>query len=584
MKKIVEIGKGFFGKIRDFFGKMHDRFGTKKMVIMGIAIVLIIALLFLFFGRGGEEVAATQVSAVAQYGDIIETVEQSGTVEPYERREITALVKGEVIGSPFNEGDEVEEGDTLYQIDDEDAQLNLEKTQNSITRSQLSLNETYKNINKLSIYAPASGTLQGFNLSVGDNVNGGEIGKIINNDNLVAKIPFTESDYNKISIGDSVTVTSASYMMTLSGTVTYKYDSSAGTGTDGSYLKNVEVSISNPGALSTGVTVAGQVNTLSGTVYSAKSGSIESGGETSLRAEVSGTVKSIAAKSGDKVKKGQLIAVLESESLQNSKTTGELSLRDSQLSLKSSQKSLDDYNITSPISGTVITKNVEVGDKIDNSNASTILMVVADMSKMKFTISVDELDIGDITLGQSVNIDADALPGQRFMGTVSNIAAEGTVSGQGVTTYEVEIVIDDPGELMPGMNVNANIVISEVRNVLTIPEEALNMARDGKATVYITEGEIKEGAVFPDDYEAREIEYGMSNGSVVEVKSGLSEGEMVVYNQLAGSDDDFMQMMQGMGGAMQGGGMQGGGMPNGGGGGMPSGGGGGMQGGRPGGM
>ena len=554
--------------MKGFMGKIKDKLGVKKLIVIGIIIVIIIVLLFSCGGKEEESKAMTVTSPV-QIGNVIETVEQSGTVEPYERREITALVRGEVISSPYEEGDFVNEGDTLYRIDDEDAQLNLE-------RSQINLSEVNKSIADLNIYAPASGTLTNFNLSEGDNVNGGEIGKIINNDSMKVRIPFTAADFDKISIGDGVTVTSAAYMMSIDGTVTYKLDSNAGTGTDGSYLKEVEVTITNPGALSAGVTVAGAVRTVGGTVYSAKSGKIESGGTTSLRAKSSGTVETLKVKNGDKVKKGQLIAVLSNDSLMNNKRTTELSMR-------SERKNLDDYNITAPISGTVITKNVEAGDKIDNSNSQTVLMVVADMSKMKFTISVDELDVGQIKLDQNVSVTADALPGQRFNGVVSNIAAEGTVSGQGVTTYEVEIVINEPGELRSGMNVNANIIISETRDVLVIPEGALNGAKDGKASVYVATGKEGDEAKFPDDYESRQVEYGTSNGSVVEIKSGLSEGENVIYVQYSGSGNDFMNMMR----SMHGGGMSGGGMPSGGmsgnrpGGGMsgsrPSGG---MQGGR----
>lgn len=561
--------KGFIGKIGGFFKKMYKKLGIKKLILICILIIVIVALVLLFTGKE-EKVTASNATATAKIGNVIESVEQSGTIEPYERREITALVRGEVISSPFKEGDFVNEGDTLYRIDDEDAQLSLEK-------SQINLSEVNKNISNLNIYASASGTLTNFNLSVGDSVKEGEIGKIVNNSSMKVRIPFTAADFDKISVGDSVSVTSASYMMTLNGTVTYKLDSNAGTGSDGSYLKEVEVTIQNPGSLSSGVTVAGNVQTKSGTVYSAKSGSVESGGTTSLRAESSGTVATLRVKNGDKVSKGQLIATLTNDTLINNKKSTELSM-------KSERKNLDDYNITAPISGTVITKNVEAGDKIDNSNSQTILMVVADMSKMKFTISVDELDVGDIALMQSVTVDADALPGKIFNGYVSKIASEGTVSGLGVTTYDVEIVVDEPGELKPGMNVNANIIISETRDVLTIPEEALNGARDGKAMVYIKTGKESENAVFPKDYESREIEYGTSNGTVVEVKSGLSEGETVIYVQYSGSSDDFMSAMRGMAGG-QGGGMPGGGgMPSGGGqgGGMPGGGGnrGGGQGGR----
>ncbi|MBO5136726.1 MAG: efflux RND transporter periplasmic adaptor subunit [Clostridia bacterium] len=522
--------KKFLGKVKNFIVGFKNKLGIKKFIAVCIAIILVILLLFSCGGKKVEQ--KSYVSADAYMGNIVETVEQSGTVEPYERREITALVRGEIIDSPYNEGDLVEEGDTLYRIDDEDAQLSLE-------RSQINLDEVNESINNLKVYAPVSGVLSNFSLSEGDYVNGGEIGKIQNSDNMKVQLSFTPSDFDKIRIGDRALVTSAMYMTSLEGTVTYKIDSASGTATEGSYLKKVEITIPNPGALAEGTTVHGTVFTASETVYSADSRAIENGGTTSLRAESQGEVENVYVKNGDKVKKGQLLAVLSNRSLNNSKKTTELSLR-------SEMKNLEDYNITAPISGTVITKNVEKGDKIDNSNVSTVLMVVADMSKMKFTISVDELDIGRITIGQDVRITADALPDDVFMGYVSKIAAEGTVSGQGVTTFDVEIVIDEPGELKSGMNVNANIIISETKNVLIIPEEALNGAKNKKATVYVAKGKVSKDAVFPDDFVEREVEYGNSNGELVEIISGLQEGETVYYIQYSGNENEFMKMMRGM--------------------------------------
>ncbi len=619
---------------KEFFTKF-----TKKKLIIITAIVLIAALsLFFIFGgkKKGDDEAQAYTETAAQKMDISETIEQSGVVEPYERYEITSLVKGEIISSPFEEGDFVNEGDTLYQIDDEDAQLNIEKMQNSIEKSQISLNETNKDIANLNIYAPASGKLTDFNLKIGDTVGNGTVAKIINTDSLTVNIPFAVNDYDKISVGNSVTITSALYMTSLSGRVTHKYDATAGTGNDGSVLKNVEIEIANPGALAEGTTFAATVQTSYGSVSSAGSGTIDGGTETKVNADVSGTVSYLAVKEGDYVKSGQLIARLISDNLSNTKKNNELNLKDSQLSLKSSQKSLDDYNITAPISGTVITKNSKAGDKIDNSNSSTVMMVVADMSKMKFTISVDELDISDIQLGQTAVVDADALPDETFEATVTSISNEGTSSGDGVTTYSVELTIYEPGNLKSGMNVNANILINEAKDVIGIPEDALMNTKGNQATVLVktengksdkkkadkesggnqpdnsempkdggkggsadgnaptadgkgsgnapTADEMPKGGGnapttdsksggdnapamrgIPDGCEMRTVEVGISDGTNIEIVSGLSEGETVVYiPSTASSDDSFMGMM--MGGRPGGGGGPQGGGPGGGGG------------------
>ncbi len=595
---------------------------TKKRVIIGVILLIVIALIVTFAvgmkkGKGNTAAAAYSEATVAR-GDITKTIEASGTIEPLDRYEITSLAKGEILSSPFEEGDMVNEGDLLYQIDDEDAQLNIEKTQNSIERAQISQSNTNRDISRLTIYANATGTLSGFNLKEGQQVGVGEIAKITNTGELKVKIPFTAVDFDKISVGDSANVTSALYMTSLSGSVTHKYDSSVSTGSDGSAVKNIEVTIPNPGALTAGTTVGAGVNTSQGTVYSSGSGTIEDGTQTSLMAEVSGTVQTLYVKDGDYVTSGQVIAKLKSDSLNNSQRENSLSLRDSQLSLESSRKQLEDYRITSPISGTIITKSSKVGDKIDNSTASKVMMVVADMSKMKFTISVDELDIGDIAQGQTAVVDADALPNQTFVATVTSIAGEGTIAGDGVTTYSVELTIDEPGELKSGMNVNANIVVAQVNDVLTIPEEALMSSNGATARVMVKSAEGAKGKkddgkeppaarsegeerapkngvqpaaegnpaadsgsnargttnggksaggrnAVPDGSEMKEVEIGISDGTNVEIKSGLSEGDTVMYiPSTANSSNNMFMMMGGMGGGMPAGG-PGGGAPSGGG-------------------
>ena len=589
--------ENFSGKI-GFEKSFFTTFSKKKIFTIVAILLCVIALCLFLFGRNKKTEGTQQayVETQAIISNVTETIEQSGVVEPYERYEITSLVKGEILASPFEEGDYVEEGDTLYQIDDEDAQLNMEK-------AQMSLEEANENVDNLNIYAPASGKLTEFSLKVGDKVGASVIGKINNTTRLAIDIPFSSGDFNKISVGDKVSVTSALYMTSISGKVTHKYTAASENTGGGSVIRNIEVEIENPGALADGTTFAATVHTNSGDVNSAGSGIIEGGTTSSVRAEVSGEVTYIAVKNGDYVTKGQLIARLKNNSLINSQ-------KSSILNVKSNQKTLDNYNITSPISGTVITKNSKAGDKIDSSNSQTVMMVVADMSKMKFTITVDELDISDIHLGQTAVVDADALPDKTFEAKVTSIASEGVSSGDGVTTFEVELTIDEPGELKSGMNVNANILINEAKNVVAIPEDALMSVNGSNATVLVksdskTENIADENKAgqktpmdkkmfklptgengvnkseipkneqrpdagvrnpnIPDGCEIRNVTIGVSDGTNVEIISGITAGETVVYiPSSAGSSNPFAAMMNAMhGGRMpSGGGMPGGaGMP-----------------------
>ena len=120
---------------------------------------------------------------------------------------------------------------------------------------------------------------------------------------------------------------------------------------------------------------------------------------------------------------------------------------------------MDDYTITAPISGTIISKDVKVGDTVGTSTATADTMcVIYDMSYLEMTLNVDELDILNIKEGQKATITADAVSGQTFEGVVTSISKAGTTTG-GTTTYPVTIRIDETGRAcMPGMNATAVIV------------------------------------------------------------------------------------------------------------------------------
>lgn len=590
--------------------KRNKKMSKKKRIIIISAIALCVMIFITVFSltKKDKKIQQAYTEVQAYTGDITQMITQSGVVEPYDRYEITSLVRGEIISAPFEEGDQVNEGDTLYQIDDEDAQLSMEK-------AQMSMDDANDNVAKLNIYAPSSGRLSDFSLENGNSVNGGVIGNIVNTDSLSVDIPFSVDDFEKISVGDDVTITSALYMTSLPGKVSHKYYANAATGSDSSILRNIEIELKNPGALAENTTFAATVHTSYGDVSSSGSGTIGKGNISQVRAEVSGTVSYVGFKNGDYVSKGQLIVSLENNSVINAQKT-------SRLNVKSTQKTLDNYNITSPISGTVITKNSKAGDKIDSSNSQTVMMVVADMSKMKFTISVDELDISDISLGQSAIVDADAIPDETFEARVSKISSEGVSSGDGVTTYDIELTIDEPGNLKSGMNVNANILINQAKNVVIIPEDALMGVRGKSANVLVrTDSKSSNNAAknnteekpasnknmtkmpkggmngqmpqipkdgnntqpsqkgapdksnvpaggmgnnIPEGCEMRRVEIGISDGTNIEIVSGLSAGETVVYiPSTATAQTGFMGMMGGgmyggmMRGSMPSGGMQG---------------------------
>ena len=161
---------------------------------------------------------------------------------------------------------------------------------------------------------------------------------------------------------------------------------------------------------------------------------------------------------------------------------------------------------------------------------------------------------------------------QTFTGVVTKVSVVGTTSG-GTTTYPVTVRIDDTEGLRPGMNVDAEIVLSSADGVLAIPSMAVNrgntvlITSDSPSAVNALEQEAPEGYVYV------QVTIGVSDDSYIEITSGLQEGDTVAYLRAASSESGSM-MMGGMPGDMGGDMPSGGGMPSGGrpGGGGPGGG------------
>ena len=255
-------------------------------------------------------------------------------------------------------------------------------------------------------------------------------------------------------------------------------------------------------------------------------------------ATASGTINDLNKLSGATVSKGEVLCTVESETTRDQIESARLNLESAQLSAGTAAGSVDDYNITAPISGTVIEKNFKAGDKVDGA-ASGTLAVIYDLSYLKLEMAVDELDIGKVEVGQKVEITADALEGQTFTGVVDTISISGTTVG-GATSYPVTIILEDYGDLRPGMNVSARIIGEEIPDALCIPVDAV-----GRGNVVTVPG---PGAMNEDNtavaditkLETREVTLGRNDDVYIEVTGGLEEGDIVLIENQASSLMDMM--------------------------------------------
>jgi HlyD family secretion protein len=174
--------------------------------------------------------------------------------------------------------------------------------------------------------------------------------------------------------------------------------------------------------------------------------------------------------------------------------------------------------------GTITASSVQIGQiissGISNVGGGTTALIVSDLSRIFALAAVDESDIGQVLVGQSVKVTVDAYPGKRFDGSVVRISPRG-VNVSNVVTFEVkvEVTASEKGLLRPEMTANVEVLVAEKPDALLAPADAI-VRKGGKATVSVKKA---DGAT-----ESREVRTGISDGRRTEILSGLSAGETVV--------------------------------------------------------
>lgn len=495
----------------------------RKWIKRVLVIAAVLALLFWIVVRpmlgGTAAVSGAYQTAQVQRQDLTVSVSGSGTVTPIESYQVSALVTGEILESPFEDGDQVEKDQLLYRIDPGSAQTALQQAQLSVQQAQMSYDTL---ASSLQVKAIGGGVVQALHVQEGDLVSAGTaIADITDTSTMTLTVPFQAGDAAHISVGQTAQVTLSGTLETLSGTVE-SVASADQVGNGGALVRQVKIRLTNPGALTETTSATARV----GTYACAAGGTLSPRLRQTITAAASGEITNLNVSVGSRVSAGTVLAAIGGESAENSLADAALAVQNAQLSLQSAQEALDSYTITSPISGTVIEKNLKAGDQL-NGGDSGAMAVIYDLSQLELQMDVSELDIGQIQPGQTVEITAEALPGQTFTGVVEKVSVNGTTT-DGFTTYPVTILLSEYGDLNPGMNVSADIIVERSENALCVPAEAVNS--DGTVLV-AGEGAFAEDGVTiadPSKIESRPVTLGRGNQDFVEITSGLEEGETVL--------------------------------------------------------
>ncbi len=215
-----------------------------------------------------------------------------------------------------------------------------------------------------------------------------------------------------------------------------------------------------------------------------------------------------------------------------------------QAALEGAQVNLDYTRIISPVDGTVVSRNVDVGQTVAASfQTPTLFLIAQDLTKMQVDTNVSESDIGDAHVGQKAEFTVEAYPGTVFRGVVKQVR-HAPITVQNVVTYDVVIGVDNPDlKLFPGMTANARIITRERRNVLRVPLQALRFEPGGSlapGSGQAGPADVSHGPrvwVLRDGRPVRvPVTVGLKDNNWAEITGGvLREGDAVITDEAGGA-------------------------------------------------
>jgi HlyD family secretion protein len=308
--------------------------------------------------------------------------------------------------------------------------------------------------------------------------------------------------------------------------------------------------------------------------------------EVNVGSQVSGTVQKLYVDFNSRVRKGQILCVLDPTllkaqvaqslaSLHNAEANLELAIvneqrlqklqqsgytsqsdldqaaatrksAQAQVELATAQLHHDQTNlaytvIRSPVDGVVINRVIDVGQTVAASFQTPTLFVIGqNLRNMQIDVTVDEADIGQIKPGQAANFTVDAYPDRKFTGHVTQIRLNPTIV-QNVVTYDVVISVDNRDEsLLPGMTAYVSVVVQQHRHVLLVPNTALRVRIPGAGSVAVQQGEATASSGIVYVYSDGKligiaVKTGASDGKQTEIVSGnLHAGDRVVVGFTSG--------------------------------------------------
>jgi len=491
------------------------KFVLSHKIIVLIAVVLIgVGLYFIF--KGSSNKAISYITEAVKKANITTTVTGTGQVEASDTITLKSKTSGDVTYVGVKSGDTVKKGTLIVSVDSFDAKMSLENARISLKKltdvdsldllkEENSLKESYDSgWNKVSSYVTDTtdlldnmGDIYGNDGYLGyKNISGiGSTGR--------EKVSLAEDSYYdaKNSLEELVKV----YKMLSRSDSNEKIKSLI----DMAYKSSILIATASK-------------DTETAFNYVVKSIDDETSNTivTSNRSNISSWLS---------ISNGYVNSLLSiynginesEESLAETKEGGdELDIRSAELSVQSKLNAYNDCFVYAPFDGVIATLTAKIGESSGTSIGTII-------TKQKVvTVSLNEVDIASVSLGQKVSLTFDAINNLKINGEVIEIDSVGTVSS-GVVNYNVKIALgEDDERVKAGMSANVEIITASKQNILTIPSSAVK-TKNGVSYVEIL-GDLNK-------LNRKEVQIGISDDVLTEIISGLNEGDQVVVKTVSGT-------------------------------------------------
>ena len=535
---------------------------------------------------GGEQIVTDLVTR----DTIQSTVKGSGAASARESVSLNPPVSATVLALHVKEGDRVEKGTVLYELDPAEAQKATEEAKKSLTEAekgvtaaaerlqaaQKQLSETEEEYQKLlaskadlTVTAPFDGKLvEAASLLPDAEITAGQkIATLVSSNRLKLSLYYSYAYLDQLRVGQEAAVSIPAVMASVPGKIS-EINKVEFVTPEGSKCFEVVVALDNPGTLtegmaaSAGLTVGGQA------VYPYQNGKLAYQETREVTAKVPGPLKTSFLHNHAPVKKGQAILVLGPDELdkqleekRESVTSARESVDSARTAVESAQETLTSARdkvkkaleqeagmaVRAPIAGTVLTCLLEQGEKADSGQLGILL---ADTSVMRIDIQVDERNVSRVKTGMTCTITQTGLGGEEntFEGTVESVSLTGK-SENGVSFFPAVVKVDNgDGAMLNGMSIEYELVLAQSEDCLVVPAQAVQYTEQGSCLFVKADRrpdnavDLGDGVEIPRGFYAVPVETGLSNSAQVEIKSGVEEGMEVFTQKLVESGSSFDMM------------------------------------------